>query len=175
MNRFWRNPRARAALTGRPERANGSRGCLGARARPGAPLAVDLPLESAGGRELRSLARLDLDRLAGRGVAAFAGCALGDAELAEPGNRHLTACGELSRDRIEHRIDRPAGLANANPGALRNLASELVLRHDAPLRWADTGAKTSATVGCSGVSSHDRRSNLGSFAHPSRLRAAGAG
>src|ERR1700739_4980113 len=58
-------------------------------------LSVQALLQGARSREFRAVARCDRDRLAGRGIAPLARCALADAELPEPGERHLLATGKL--------------------------------------------------------------------------------
>ena len=81
------------AATGSPQR----------RRRPGRAVApparslsaVELLLEAGGRGELRATARGDRDRLARRGVASLPGGALGDAELAEAGDRDVAAGVEL--------------------------------------------------------------------------------
>src|ERR1700690_2219184 len=66
---------------------------------------------------------------------------MADGELAEPRNRHLTAGRKLRRDRVEHGVNGALGLANSESGTIRDLASELVLRHDTPLRWSNARSK----------------------------------
>src|SRR5665213_2530861 len=82
-----------------------------------------------------------MDRCPGGRVASAARRTVADGELAEPGDRHLTAVGQFTRDRIEYGVDGTLRLTDTESTALRDLASELVLRHDTPLRWADAGSK----------------------------------
>src|SRR3954468_10677979 len=81
-------------------------------------LGLDGLLELRGRREARDLRRRDLDGLAGLRVAALAGRALGDRELAEPRQRHLVAGAKLVGDLLEGHLDGLLGLAGAEAGLL---------------------------------------------------------
>src|SRR5215213_6201975 len=100
--------RSRKAFTRRAVLVKRAPAETGARAR--FLLAVELLLEPRRRRELGGLARGDLDLLAGRGVHALAGGAVGDAELAEAGDSDLTTGLELGSDDLEDGLDRLLGL-----------------------------------------------------------------
>src|SRR5262245_59787504 len=55
--------------------------------------------------------------------------ALGDVELAEPGERHIAATLQRLLDGVEDGVNRLAGLGLAQVGAAGNLIDELRLRH----------------------------------------------
>ena len=101
-------------------RAHGrARRCLVSRS------AVDGLLQARAGGEARHLRRGDLDRLARAGVHALASTAVGDVELAEPGERHVAAALEGLLDDFENGIDGLAGLVLAQVGPARDLVDEL--------------------------------------------------
>jgi hypothetical protein len=88
-------------------------------------LVVDGLLETRAGREARHLRRRDLDRLAGARVHSLTGAALGDMELAEPGERHIAPALQRLLDGVEHGVNCLAGLGLAQVGATGDLIDEL--------------------------------------------------
>src|SRR4051794_22920253 len=95
-------------------------------------LALDGLLEAGPGREARDLGGRDLDRLARARVDALAGAALGDAELAEPGEGDLTAAAEGLLDDGQHGINSLAGGALVEVALLGDVVDELGLGHCGP-------------------------------------------
>src|SRR5919201_1233841 len=89
------------------------------------PLAVDGLLETGAGREARHLRGRDLDRLARPWVDALTSAALGDMELAEPGERHIAAALQRLLDGVEDGVDCLAGLGLAQVRTSCDLIDEL--------------------------------------------------
>src|SRR5690606_798386 len=73
------------------------------------PIRSDRFLQLLRGPEYDLLARLDFDRLAGRGVAAHAGCALAHLKDAETADADPIALLQVFHDKpdhvVEHRVD----------------------------------------------------------------------
>ena len=67
--------------------------------------ALERALEGGGGLEADRLARLYLHLLAGPRIAAHAGGALPDAELAEAGDLDLAGLHAVVHDGVEHAVD----------------------------------------------------------------------
>jgi hypothetical protein len=79
---------------------------VGERLRAQAPLtALDVRLQRRTGGEPRHLAARDRYPLAGAWVDALAGSALGDVELPEPGEVHLSTAAKDAGDRVEDGVD----------------------------------------------------------------------
>src|SRR5688572_26645005 len=105
------------------------RGHHAARSPGPAGSAVDGLLEARARAEPRYAAGRDLNRLAGLGIAALTGVALGDVELPEAGDCDLAATAEALLDRLEHGLDRNGGLGLARVGLRGDLLDELRLVH----------------------------------------------
>src|SRR4051794_37810352 len=86
-------------------------------------------LERGGGRELRSLARGDLNRLPRRRVAALAGGTLAYAELAEARDSDFAPSGELAGDRIKGGVHGALRVRTAETGVRSHLLCKLLLGH----------------------------------------------
>jgi hypothetical protein len=95
------------------------------RAAGGQRLVVDGLLQARAGRETRDLRGLDLDRLTRTWVHALTRTALGDMELAEPGERHIAAALQRFLDGVEDGVHCLAGLGLAQVRATGDLIDEL--------------------------------------------------
>jgi hypothetical protein len=88
-------------------------------------LVVDRLLQTRAGREPRHLRRRDLDGLTRPRMHALTCTALGDMELAEPGERHIAATRQRLLDGLEDGINGLAGFRLAQLGATGDLIDEL--------------------------------------------------
>jgi hypothetical protein len=88
-------------------------------------LVVDGLLQTRAGREARHLRCRDLDRRTRTRMHALTRTALGDMELAEPGERHVAASRQRLLDRVENGIHCLAGLGLAQVCATGDLIDEL--------------------------------------------------
>src|SRR5262249_36181194 len=80
--------------------------------------------------EPRHRLRGDLHRLAGLGVAAHAGLAVGNREFAEAGQPHLVPFAHLLLDRLQRRLDGALCLADAEPASLGDVTDQLILTYE---------------------------------------------
>ncbi|VXC53365.1 hypothetical protein SPHINGOAX6_20244 [Sphingomonas sp. AX6] len=92
-------------------------------------LAVQLVLDRLGGAEAQLLRCGDLNGRAGRGVAAFAGRAVLDLELAEAVQRHFFALRGGIGDRRENGIDDLAGVGFGQAMIVGNNVGEIGIIH----------------------------------------------
>src|SRR5204862_6205621 len=95
----------------------------------GAGSVVDGLLELRPGAEAWDPRRRDVNRLAGTGMLALAGAALGNVELAEAGEGNLAPATERLLDRLADGVDGLLGLLLGTIGVLRDLIAEFRLRH----------------------------------------------
>src|SRR5688572_5537998 len=94
---------------------------------------VQRVLDLAAALEADVLARLDLDRLAGRRVAAGARGALADGEAAEARDLHPLALAQRARDRVDRRLEGVGRLAPGQPRAVHNIVDDVSLAcHPSP-------------------------------------------
>src|SRR5262245_884926 len=116
---------------------------------------LDGALERLAGLETDGLARLDLDRLAGAGVATRARCAPLDAERAEADQGDLARLLQALRDALQDHADCTVRLGLAAVHRLRDRLVQLGPVHT--LRHAGMTPKNSPRIVC-GCDPHGRTS-----------------
>src|SRR5450830_1385723 len=95
-------------------------------------LRVDGGLQGGASREFWRLRRSDLDRFAGRWVAALACGALGDGEGAEAGDTNRVPFFEALGDDFDDRVDCAVGGGTRHFGTLRKFSNQFAFFHNYP-------------------------------------------